>query len=418
MILRYVVSLITSVIIVRSGLPKEDIGTYEWILFFVHSGTFFFHHGLTTYLMASYEKQDIDDKSKFVSGIYTLGMVFASFVGILLLGIVIFSPNWLLFKSLHSFIYYILGYIFVMSALAPLEIVYFVLDKSKHFLKYIHFSQIGLLILFFTVALMGPSIEHFLMVLIGFGVIRWVYFMLSFSNTSFFTADYRYIFTVFIGSLPILGNQMISMIMEVMDGWMVKYFFSDATFAVFRYGARELPLSNFLFAGLSMAYISILQTNGFDLLELKQKVNKLMYFTFPIAIILMLSSPFIFGFVYTDTFRESAIIFNVYLLILISRVLLPQTILLAKQQFNIIMYSTIIEIIANITLSLWWVKIWGLKGLVFATVIAYLIQKVVLIMYNTRVNHIKIQDMIHLKHYILLSFGLILTFYFSYHFVL
>lgn len=418
LILRYAVSLVASIIIVHSGLPKEDIGTYEWILFLVHTGTFFFHHGLTTFIMATYEAQDHEKRSGFIAGAYSLVLVLALLVAMVMYVLVYYLGHSALFSNIQPYIIYIIGYIIVMSALALVESVYFLLGKTQLLLRYIHFSQLGIIVLFFIVAVTAPSVPNFLMTLIGFGLVRWLYFVLTMRCVPLLSANVGLITTVLAGSIPILTNQILAFLMEITDGWMVKYFFDSSTFAVFRYGARELPLTNFLFAGLSLTYVSVLQANGFDLTIFKQKVNKLMYYTYPIAMILMLTSPYLFSMVYTDAFRDSAVIFNVYLLILMSRVLLPQTVLMAKQQFNIITYSTIIEIVVNVTLSLWWVHWWGIKGLVFATAIAYMVQKMVLIAYNRKVNGIVLNDIIDVKHYTLLSGALLLSFYFSYLFVL
>ena len=42
----------------------------------------------------------------------------------------------------------------------------------------------------------------------------------------------------------------------------------------------------------------------------------------------------------------------------------------------------IIETIINVGLSLWWVRIWGLEGIALASVVAYLVNKINMIVYN------------------------------------
>ena len=418
LIFRYAISFICSIIIVRSGLTTADIGTYEWLLFLIHTGTFFFHNSILTYFMSIYGKASVSEKPRIISGVFTsvllLACILMAFIG---LGIYGFDQM-PFFLQLKPFFPYIVAYSIVMSPLALVEGTYFLLGLEKVLLRYIHFSQLGIVIGFLGVAIVQPSIQNFLLFMILWGAIRLLYFCRTIDCSDAFNFDVKFAVTLMLTFTPVFVNQLLSQTMEMADGWMVKYFFDDSTFAIFRYGARELPLSSFLFSGISLTYIYTLQTNGYDLSNLRTRINKLMGYVFPIGILSMVLSPFLFSFFYSPDFRNSALVFNVYLLILVSRVLLPQTILMAKNQFNVILYSTIFEIIINISLSLWWVHLWGIMGLTLATAVAYFIQKIILIIYNTRINHIHITDIIDLRRYTMWSMGLIVMFAISYFYIL
>ena len=126
--------------------------------------------------------------------------------------------------------------------------------------------------------------------------------------------------------------------------------------------------------------------------------------------LIMIMSPLIFSWIYTPAYKESAFIFNIYLLILTSRVLMPQTYNFALHQHKIIIFSGILEILVNIILSYWWMQMWGVYGLAMATVIAYFIQKGILIFYNSKYNNIPVTRYLSVKMYLFYCFASVITF--------
>jgi Na+-driven multidrug efflux pump len=99
----------------------------------------------------------------------------------------------------------------------------------------------------------------------------------------------------------------------------------------------------------------------------------------------MLLSPLLFPIAYNADAVESAQIFNVYLLILSSRILMPQVVIMSHQKNYFLVVSAIVEIAINVVLSLILVKVYGLVGIAFASVIAYLVDKILLIIYSHQV---------------------------------
>ncbi|MBK7633717.1 MAG: polysaccharide biosynthesis C-terminal domain-containing protein [Saprospiraceae bacterium] len=75
----------------------------------------------------------------------------------------------------------------------------------------------------------------------------------------------------------------------------------------------------------------------------------------------------------------------------------------AKHQHKVIIWSGILELICNILLSYWWMHIWGMYGLALATVVAYFIQKAILIVYNRTYNGIPFSSYIEMKYYLIYS---------------
>jgi O-antigen/teichoic acid export membrane protein len=184
------------------------------------------------------------------------------------------------------------------------------------------------------------------------------------------------------------------------DGFLVSNRFNEATFAIFRYGARELPFVVLLANAFSNAMIPEFSGKynlSKSLSNLKNRSRKLMNILFPATIILLLTSELIYPIVFNPDFSESAHVFNIYLLIIISRLIFPQTILVGLKKTSIIMISSAIELFFNIGLSLVFIGKWGIEGVALATLIAYLIQKIIMMTYLS--SSLKIQ----VKNYISIS---------------
>ncbi len=76
---------------------------------------------------------------------------------------------------------------------------------------------------------------------------------------------------------------------------------------------------------------------------------------------------------------EAYEIFNILLLILLSRMLFPQSILLAIRKNKSMIYASFIEFVVGIALSLWWINSLGIMGVAWAMVAAHIADKLVLI---------------------------------------
>jgi O-antigen/teichoic acid export membrane protein len=127
----------------------------------------------------------------------------------------------------------------------------------------------------------------------------------------------------------------------------------------------------------------------------------------------MLASPWLFATVYGEVFRESAAVFNVYLLVLSSRIILPQTILYGYQKGSVLMLITGLELIFNVVLSLILVQYWGLTGIAWATVVAFLLGKGLMILYNWKKLTLSPLRYLPIRHFLVFNIGLGLAYFLS-----
>ena len=183
---------------------------------------------------------------------------------------------------------------------------------------------------------------------------------------------------------PIILSVLLSGSAQYVNGFIVSAKFDPSVFAIFRYGARELPLVALLAHALSNAIIPSITRDGpaAGLKQLRERSSRMASWMFPLTIFLVLSAYFLFPAVYGHNFLESAGVFNLFLLLITSRLLFPQTVLLALQKTRILMTASLLELIVNIGLSLLLVQIWGIRGVALATVIAYYFERAFLMTYT------------------------------------
>jgi O-antigen/teichoic acid export membrane protein len=177
---------------------------------------------------------------------------------------------------------------------------------------------------------------------------------------------------------PLILYTVSSAIARSLDAWLVAHYFDESVFAIFRYGAREFPLVVALAGGLSTIMIPRLVQND-TLPELKIRSTRLMNMCYPIVAVLMVFSPPLFSFVFGDAFRESALIFNIYLLLTLTQLIFPQTILTARGDTKILWYISLIELVVNVGASLLLMSQFGLIGIVWGTLIAFAVEKIILL---------------------------------------
>jgi len=92
----------------------------------------------------------------------------------------------------------------------------------------------------------------------------------------------------------------------------------------------------------------------------------------------MLISPPLFAFVFGEVYRESAIIFNIYLLLTLTQLIFPQTILTARGETKLLWYISLLELAVNVIASLLLMSQFGLIGIAFGTLIAFVFEKIIL----------------------------------------
>ena len=120
----------------------------------------------------------------------------------------------------------------------------------------------------------------------------------------------------------------------------------------------------------------------------------------------MSTSSYLFGLVFDQTFVPASFIFDLYLLLVLIRVLFPRPILIAYRNFQPLLWISVGELILNLILSylLFWV--WGIAGLILASLIAHAFELVASIVVVYRKTGISPSEYIPVPQYAILTLAL------------
>lgn len=185
-------------------------------------------------------------------------------------------------------------------------------------------------------------------------------------------------------SWPLMLYASVGALVTAFDPWFVNYWYAgdEAIFATFRYGARELPLLAAITNGAMVVVLPRLTEDpsaGLDLL--KESSRRLFHWIFGGAILIMATAGWWWTAVFTELFAESLPLFQVYLFVIVSRLLFPVPVLTAYGHTRLLMVFGLLELLINIVLSMLLAPHFGLIGIIWATVIAYLVDKLCLMAY-------------------------------------
>lgn len=378
-LLRYGANILISVFFAKSYLSMKEIGIYESFVFYFSIFTFFWMTGLIQSIL-SLNKTAGEQK-------YLRILIFNGFILTLVFSLLTVLSSLLFLPDLFSY---------EKNKLAGLFASYLILTPSTWLIEYIILlnKQYGKLILYGvlnfmlqiilvgTIPILGlPLIWIFYGMLI-ITIIKW--FILSFILFKPFsvTISWQISKQILINSLPLMITAMLTSSAVFIDGLLINIKFSESQFAIFRYGAKEFPL--FLLIAISfsnslLTRFSIGKDIGPVLSEIKHESGKMIKILFPVSILLLIISHYIYPVVFNPDFYESYKIFDIYLLLVVSRFVFPQIIFIGLQKTSFIVKAGFFELAINIISSLLLIQYYGIVGVAFGTIIAFYAEKLLLI---------------------------------------
>jgi O-antigen/teichoic acid export membrane protein len=132
---------------------------------------------------------------------------------------------------------------------------------------------------------------------------------------------------------------------------------------------------------------------------LKRQTRRLFHLLFPLTILLLFLSKPLFPLVFNPAFADSAPLFNIYLLLTASRVLLPNSIILAKGRPRAILLVGLLELVVKVVLGFWFIHWWGLPGVAWSAVAAFFVEKAGLIWYLEKRLDVRTGDWLDWRWY-------------------
>lgn len=401
-LLRFSFLILIRILLAKTDLTVAEIGIYDALLMIGGTFTFFWISGLLDGLLAAFPKIDDTKKPVFLFNVYLLFQFFALIISALL-----FFNQAFLTQLFTNYENGTLPYFGLMCAFWLINIptylveyIYVLKKKPNGIIGFGLYAFGGQMFAIILPLWLGFSFEYSFIALVILAITKYVWLLNSLRLNGKIALNFFIIRPYLLLAFPLILYFFIGSIMNYVDKVLVAKFFGVDGLAIYESGAKELPLVTALVGAIASALIAEITINLEQGLEqLKIRTKKIMPLLFGISAISMFLSPTIFPIVFNPEFEGAALIFNIYLLILASRILSPQTVLIGLNETKIILYVSIIEIFFNLIFSLLFLKYYGMAGIAFASVIAFMIERIILIIYNRKKYNIRLSQYCDVRWY-------------------
>lgn len=401
-VMRLGTAVLTGILLAKSGLSTTEIGAWEMLLYLGTTLTFFWVNGLLQGIAPVYSKLGAGERKVFVFNHFLLfcGMAAALFL------LLFFGEKWLApaLTGLAEVPHFNLFALYLLLNLPTFPVEYFyLLHHRPRSIVVWGAATFGLhaAAIFFPIQ-MGYGLEGGITALVVLSALKFLWaagLALRFGRVGF---DKKILAAYLVFCAPLMLSNVVSNLMLLFDNWLVGWHFGDpAVFAVYRYGAREFPLATALVMALGTAMIPLLTASPeLGLAELKAKSRRLMHWLFPMTIILLCVNKPLFPLVFNPDFAASAGLFNIYLLTLASRVLLPASIVLSKGDSRSIFWVSVAELCVKFALGFLFIQWWGLPGLAFSVVLSFWVEKLGLMWLLEKKHGVSTSDWLDWRWYL------------------
>lgn len=420
-LLRFTTYLIISIVFTKSHLSRAQIGTWELFLFVASLLSFFWVSGIIQSLLTLYNRnrtfRTLGDnekrKSPEIFNAFLLILFFSILATLLGLALHLSLPETGHIKDV-PYPSLLLLYILISNPVALIEYIYLLNNRSYRILQYGLYTYSAQLVLIIAPVIAGFDEKSAIYGLFAITVIRWIWLIILLRRYTLIRISPEFIREQLYVGMPLILTFLISGSAQYVDGIIITARYEDpGVFAMFRYGAKEFPLVLLLATGLSNALLPRFATReGMNeaLATLKTKSERLMHYLFPVSMVTMLFSRWFYPRLFTPEFTRSADVFMIYLLLIIPRLVFPQTIIIGRKKTNITLIAASIEIALNIPLSLMLIRPYGVVGVALATFMVYSLEKLFLMWYAWAKMRIKPVQYIPVRPWLIYSLLLVILF--------
>ncbi len=414
-LMKPVAFLIISIVFTKSHLTRAEIGQWEMFMFIGGLMTFFWVTGIIQSLLPLYHRNTTYHKMGD-NGTTKSPEIFNAFLLLCFFSLLFFIMGHSIkshFSVFHisgnvPFINLLLLYILLSSPVCLIEYIYLLNNRSYRIFQYGLITFTIQMLLIIIPIILGKDIIWSIWGLLSVTFIRWIWLLILLRRYTEMKISFEFIKEHLYLGAPLILTSLISGSAQYTDGVIISAVYRDpAMFAWFRYGAKEFPLVLMLANGLSNAMLPEFSTRERmreSLAKIRVKSKRLMHILFPAAIIMMVGTRWIYPRIFNPDFERSADIFLIYSLLVVPRLVFPQTIIVGRKKTYISLISALLELAFNIPLSLLMIK-WGygLVGVALSTFIVYAIGKVFLIGYLWLKMKIKPSEYIPVRLYSIYS---------------
>ena len=346
--------ILIAILLVQLHLPTAELGNYEQLLFLGQILSIFLVSGLIQGMLSYYPGLTAQQQQRFLFNALLLFSV---------LGVAIVSLAWLGRSFFWNYVvhreqlqFYALFLIYLGLNFPSFLIEnHLVLQQRGWAILRYGILSFGIQLLAMVLpVLLGWDFVYSFYGLIGVGAARLLYLATLVGVTGSIQFDFRLIRNWVNLALPLILYAILGGLLPAFDGWLVGYLFEgdEEMFAVFRYGAQELPLALALTNAFSNVMVVEVEADIKRALPLiKARSLRLFHLLFPLSILLMLLSPLLFPLIFNADFSKSVPVFQVYLFVIISRLVFSSTLMIGLKANSTLTWIGGLELLVNIGCS-------------------------------------------------------------------
>ncbi|MEN9522581.1 MAG: hypothetical protein RL065_958 [Bacteroidota bacterium] len=407
--LRFAAFLLISILLAKAGASTGLIGSYEYLLMIGGAVSFSWLGGFLTFYIS---KTEIKSHAFWYKKTFNFLFIANVIVAVAMVLVYMFFKNSFFANVSTTTFSLFIVYHFANNQSYINEHYLLSTDNQKHLLHY------GLLNFFLILVGAGfgfyyiSGLNGLLIGLAFVSIIKMIYSIIIYVQQndsiqiqkaevlSFLTQGLIISLSILLGSMG-----------DYIDEFLVNFFYGNETYAVYKIGAREFPLLQLLTNSLAtILIVTVTKESLPDAMKIfKDKTAKLIRTIVPILCILILGSKYLFPFFYNQHFNESAMYFNLYTLLVFSRFLFPQSIIIGLGMNKFLMIASVIECFTHVALSFILMKIFGVKGIIVGFLVSYFIDKILLMFFLYQQKKISPFEYTPVKDYLIGSLMIVVT---------
>ncbi len=400
--LQFGTAILIGIALAKSGLPTELISIYEAWMFLSGLFCFFWVSGGLNTLLQLFPRLDESQKG---TALFNVFLLFA-LAGLVSGGALFFTKGFIT-QHLTNFtelpwLNWLALFIALNSPTLAIQIFYLLLKKYREIIAFGLASFSLQIVAVASPIYLGMGLREVMIGLIAWAAFKFIWLVALMLRHARWQWDDAFFKAYLPLAAPLLLLAFIGKGADYAGGLMVSLLFEDEkSFAVFRYGAREFPIAVMMVGALAISLLAEVSENReAGLQRIKSATRKLSHLLFPLSMASMAAAPILFPIVFNSDFKESARLFNIFTLLLSSRILMPQVVAMSRQKNYILSLGAAVELLTMIGLSWWWGLRFGLEGIAFAAVAAFILERIILIEYNRRVLKVSPKEYIDWPTYL------------------
>lgn len=408
--LRFGSSWLISILLVRSIMTESEVGIIEYVVFLAVNSSFFLTYAFLNAALSSISQREQTEHQQALSEYFFSSLI----IGVIAGFVVYFGGedflNWLKKESFIHLIPSISLMTFLMVLGGWAKIVYLIRHSAQSLFIFGTAIYSLKLILILIILWISPTVQWIVNGLLIWELTKCIWGIVAIKPKFiyFSLSKIKYVLWVI---FPLGVHFLLGKGIDFFNGNLVMTYFDEELFLYYNYGAREIPFSNLFLGAMSAAFIPLLAKDlKGNLPIVKERLGKFLNWITPLSILFIIISPYLFTMVYTESFLVSAKIFNVFILFLASRFLMPQIIIYAKGDNRVFMFLTFLELLIHIGLSFFLIKKMGILGVALATVISTLLNSIFGVLYCQFKYKISLTEYLPINSYSLWMSLLIITY--------